>query len=76
MSYQAVKGCEEKGNACDQVKGANLKELQNVRFQLYGTLEKAKPGETGMSAGCRDFQGRDGATLYSPLKLTLNLNLP
>ena len=25
-----------------------------------------------MSAGCQDFQGRDGGTLYSPLKLTLN----
>ena len=72
MSYQAVKSCEEKGNACDQVKEANLKRLQNVRFWLSGTLEKAKPGEGGMSAGCQDFQGRDGGTLYSPLKLTLN----
>lgn len=75
MSCPAVKSCEEKGNAYDQVK-ANLKRLQNVRFRLYGTLEKAKPGESEMSAGCQDFQGRDGGTLYSPLKPTLNLKLP
>ena len=46
-----------------------------VRLRLYGAPEKAKP-ESEMSAGCWDFRGRDGGTLYSLLRLTLNLKLP
>lgn len=56
MSCQAVKSCEEKGNACDQVKEASLEKLQNVRFPLYGTRE-GQSQERDRKRGTRGERG-------------------